>query len=792
MTIKKLTVAAAIAVGIATCSFSSAMAACPCSSGPQLIPVPTGAACPCQQLTTPENAPCPNCGQPRSSCHCGCPAQAPCGCSTPCAPCAAAPIPTCTSCASTPCGPMDTKQVYAYPALIFGENYYVGQQNNSIYSTWSAFDIDNCDKTPVAALGVPVMKNGQILGAAMPINGCGCAAPMQAPCGCGCGSALPATVDCGCPLPGCQTPAPAAPCGCAAPIAQPCGCGCAAPCAPELPIVTGYAAPCGCGCVSAVTDPLVPNCMNTNGAIVSNGSTCGCGGGSMLIDPISGLFTGLGNIVTAPFNWLDGSTRNVAKLGCPSSLQTCDSMPAIKRALTPFTMTASNNSTTGAAAPMVSVFPDIPTGYWAGCAIDRLAATNVIAGYPDRTFKPQLPVSRAEFASIMVKGLNLNLAGCECLPKKSLFKDVPSGHWANPTIAKAVQDGIMAGYTNNTFKPSQPVTRVEALTALAHGINCDMDSCKAKEILSQYCDGDKVPSWAEIPVAKALQTGVLKCSPSPNTINPCKDASRADIASMMQTVRIAAGYDKDTTPTVSTNCDCGCTACAPKTAYMQTDECVRIPTLKLEFMDEINAKSSHVGQYFGAKTLEPVTINGTTYPCGSKVNGKVVEVIRPTGCRKGALKLAFTSIQGCNGCRAELPRQILTAQVECNKTPNIIAKIVTFPFSLAGTLLGTAGRTVGGVASYLGNASEHIADSTGIAFGDVFQGAFPAAGRSILDAAKATVMAPIDAVATTATGVVGLVQTSVDEVAYLVTPNGFKVSAVNPREHVTIAFGCAK
>lgn len=51
-------------------------------------------------------------------------------------------------------------------------------------------------------------------------------------------------------------------------------------------------------------------------------------------------------------------------------------------------------------------------------------------------------------------------------------------------------------------------------------------------------------------------------------------------------------------------------------------------------IDQLTAKSSHVGQYFRANTLEDITINGVTYPCGSTVTGQVVEVIRPSGCEK--------------------------------------------------------------------------------------------------------------------------------------------------------------
>ena len=62
MTIRKLTVAAAIAVGIATCSFNTVMAACPCDQRPIVnqsncgcndLPVVTGAACPCDQKPAP-------------------------------------------------------------------------------------------------------------------------------------------------------------------------------------------------------------------------------------------------------------------------------------------------------------------------------------------------------------------------------------------------------------------------------------------------------------------------------------------------------------------------------------------------------------------------------------------------------------------------------------------------------------------------------------------------------------------------------------------------------------------
>ena len=78
-----------------------------------------------------------------------------------------------------------------------------------------------------------------------------------------------------------------------------------------------------------------------------------------------------------------------------------------------------------------------------------------------------------------------------------------------------------------------------------------------------------------------------------------------------------------------------------------------------------------------------------------------------------------------------------------------------------------------------------------IALGEVLQGQLPAAGRSAMDVVKDTVKAPIDFTRTALSGTMGLFQTTGDEVAYLVDAKGYKISAINPKEHVTIAFGCA-
>jgi hypothetical protein len=471
---------------------------------------------------------------------------------------------------------------------------------------------------------------------------------------------------------------------------------------------------------------------------------------------------------------VDRNPQNIDGSSCPVQIHTNTSLEAIKKSMEPFEYSAM----TGGAAPIVSAFEDVPDGFWASCDINKLTENSVIAGYPDRTYKPNLPVSRAEMATLVVKGFNLN---DEVTCPSSMFKDVPENHWANKTIARAVANGLMAGYPNNTFKPNQPISRAEAFSIMAKGINCPMDECKADTVLSQYCDGDKVPSWAKVPVAKVLETGGISDFPNPNQIAPNQDASRAEIASMLESVRVAMGYSKDDKVTAS--------PCEAKQAYYQNEEVVTIPTLQLTFNDEISAKSANIGDHFAATTIDSVTIDGVEFPAGSRVDGKVLEVVRPTKNCQGAIKLSFNTIK-FGKCKANLPNQILTAQVNKVHKPNAMARAVEFPFTWTGGILGNVGRTVGGAIVSASNAVEQSVSGIGVGTGEVIQGQFKAAGRSYVDVGKAIVKAPVDATRTALSGTMGIFQYTGDEITYLVDPKGMKVSSVNPKEKVTIAFGC--
>ena len=205
--------------------------------------------------------------------------------------------------------------------------------------------------------------------------------------------------------------------------------------------------------------------------------------------------------------------------------------------------------------------------------------------------------------------------------------------------------------------------------------------------------------------------------------------------------------------------------------------------------DIINSKNANVGERFQAETCHEITINGVTYPAGSRVNGKVTEVMRPSKCDDGGLKLAFTEIIGCDGCKQALPKQVLTARVEKRKDMNVLVRLIEMPFTFVGSTLGNVGRTVGGMLVGLGNASEALFDQAGTGTGEIISGNFKGAFRSYGDGIKTTIKAPIDLTRTALSGTMGLFQNTADELTYLVDGSGNRISRVNPKERVTIAFG---
>jgi len=102
-------------------------------------------------------------------------------------------------------------------------------------------------------------------------------------------------------------------------------------------------------------------------------------------------------------------------------------------------------------------------------ATTRLGALEIMVGFPDGTFKPDEPVTRAQFAKIIVTALGIGDAAAYA-QGATQFADVPAGHWASGYINVAVDMSIINGYGDGNFGPDDQVTYAQAITMIVRAL----------------------------------------------------------------------------------------------------------------------------------------------------------------------------------------------------------------------------------------------------------------------------------------------------------------------------------
>ncbi|NQU18297.1 MAG: S-layer homology domain-containing protein [Candidatus Saganbacteria bacterium] len=107
-----------------------------------------------------------------------------------------------------------------------------------------------------------------------------------------------------------------------------------------------------------------------------------------------------------------------------------------------------------------NIFKDVKDNFWATPFILKGAEMNLVTGYPDKTFKPNKVLSRAEAITIISRS--------EGLTKKDrvAFPDLKEGYWANKDIAPAKEAGLLKYLSGKDFSPTAPFSRAEAAEVL--------------------------------------------------------------------------------------------------------------------------------------------------------------------------------------------------------------------------------------------------------------------------------------------------------------------------------------
>ncbi|AUT01018.1 hypothetical protein CLI64_11760 [Nostoc sp. CENA543] len=175
-------------------------------------------------------------------------------------------------------------------------------------------------------------------------------------------------------------------------------------------------------------------------------------------------------------------------------------------------------------------------GHWAAAFVEALVNKGLISGFPDGTFAPNAPITRAQYAAIIAKTFNLPTKN-----QPSPFKDVKSDFWAASAITKAAQMGFISGFPDGTFRPGQNLTKVQAIVSVVNGLQLSGGS---PNVLSVYRDRAQIPSYATNPIATATEKQLVVNYPATDQLEPLRDITRGEIASLIYQALVTSGQEK--------------------------------------------------------------------------------------------------------------------------------------------------------------------------------------------------------------------------------------------------------
>lgn len=201
-----------------------------------------------------------------------------------------------------------------------------------------------------------------------------------------------------------------------------------------------------------------------------------------------------------------------------------------------FTSQVSNISINGVIYPQ-KTFKDI-SGHKNQQAIEELARRGIINGSTELEYSPDKTMTRAEFATIVVRALGLSSSA------SNVFSDICEKDWFFSFVTTAYSYGIVNGVSKDAFSPHGKITREQAATMVSRvaklcGVYSDIDSTTAKNILAEFSDYIKISSWAFSPMAYCYEKNILDRSVI--EINPQQAISRGEIAQMLYNLLKGAG-----------------------------------------------------------------------------------------------------------------------------------------------------------------------------------------------------------------------------------------------------------
>ncbi len=144
-------------------------------------------------------------------------------------------------------------------------------------------------------------------------------------------------------------------------------------------------------------------------------------------------------------------------------------------------------------------FTDVKADDWFNNAISTVANAGIVKGYEDGSFRPNAPITRAEFAAIASRFSSKDYTG------EDKFTDI-STHWARNAINRAAIVGWVNGYEDGTFKPDTKIKRSEAMTLI--------NRVTYRLITKEGMEDKVTMEWIDNPESKWYYVNVMEATDS--------------------------------------------------------------------------------------------------------------------------------------------------------------------------------------------------------------------------------------------------------------------------------------
>jgi hypothetical protein len=180
---------------------------------------------------------------------------------------------------------------------------------------------------------------------------------------------------------------------------------------------------------------------------------------------------------------------------------------------------------TPTAMPIPS-FIDVPADHWAWQFVEAIFSAGLTAGFPDGTYRPDNPVTRAEMAVFLKKGIHGSTYSPPPLDGSHPFSDI-AGHWAEAWIEDLFDEGFTSGFPDGTYRPDNQVTRAETPVFLMKVLHGETYVPPAPAGGSGF--SDIAGHWAEAWIGALLSEAITGGYPD-GTYRPENKVTRAEMA----------------------------------------------------------------------------------------------------------------------------------------------------------------------------------------------------------------------------------------------------------------------